>query len=214
MAKTYLEVNPSANILILEAASSIGGVWAEDRLYPELKSNNLLGTYEFSDFPMDPEIFGVNPGEHIPAEVMHNYLTYYAERFDLISRIRFETKVNSAEYKGPGKWLIKVTRGFIDDNALESDEISTKRLVVATGLTSEPFLPTFTGGEVFGAPLFHSRDFLKYESTLETAKKVAVFGGSKSAWDAVYAYASKGVQVDWIIRGEDANPLGHNNNIV
>ena len=73
MAKTYLEAYPSSHILILDSAPSVGGVWASNRLYPGLKSNNMLGTYEFSDFPMDPKLFSVKPGEHIPGAVMNEY---------------------------------------------------------------------------------------------------------------------------------------------
>jgi cation diffusion facilitator CzcD-associated flavoprotein CzcO len=161
----------------------------------------MLGTYEFSDFPMDPEIYDLKPGQHIPGPTMHKYLTNYAERFDLVKRIRFETKVESAEHKEGGGWLLRLTAGFKDENALGGDEIYTKKLVLATGLTSDPFLPKIAGSEIFDAPLFHSKEFLDYEDTLQTAKTVTVFGGTKSAWDAVYAYASKGVKVDWVIRG-------------
>lgn len=196
-AKIYLQVNPSAKLLILEAASSIGGVWAEHRLYPGLKTNNLLGTYEFSDFPMDPEIFDIKSGQHIPGHVMHKYLTCYAERFDLISRIRFETKVESAEHRWSGGWTLKTSNG---------EEIATKKLVLAIGKTSDPFVPTFVGSETFEAPLFHMKYFLDHEDTLKSAQNVVVFGGAKSAWDAVYAYASKGVHVDWIIRGNGRFP--------
>lgn len=73
--------------------------------------------------------------------------------------------------------------------------------MVATGLSSEEFLPKFDGEETFSAPIFHSKHFPKYADTLDTAKSVTVLGGTKSAWDAVYAYASKGIQVDWVIRG-------------
>jgi cation diffusion facilitator CzcD-associated flavoprotein CzcO len=193
VAKTYLEVNPSAKLLILDTASSVGGVWAKERLYPGLKSNNLLGTYEFSDFPMDPENFGIKPGQHIPGEIVHKYLASYAERFDLVSRIRFETKVQSAEHKSDGGWVLKTAKG---------DDIATKKLVIATGLTSDPCIPAFVGSDTFGAPLFHMRNFKDNEDTLKTTKNVVVFGGAKSGWDAVYAYASTGIQVDWVIRGE------------
>ena len=52
MAKTYLEVNPKDKVQLLDSQASIGGVWAKERLYPGLKTNNMIGTYEFSDFPM------------------------------------------------------------------------------------------------------------------------------------------------------------------
>jgi cation diffusion facilitator CzcD-associated flavoprotein CzcO len=69
-------------------------------------------------------------------------------------------------------------------------------------MTSQPFLPHFEGQEHFGAPIFHIRDFPKEANTLDTAKTVTVLGGTKSAWDAVYAYGIKGIKVNWVIRGE------------
>ena len=57
MGKTYLEASPDAKMVIFDGAASIGGTWAKERLYPGLKTNNLLGKYEFSDFPMTPERF-------------------------------------------------------------------------------------------------------------------------------------------------------------
>jgi cation diffusion facilitator CzcD-associated flavoprotein CzcO len=201
MAKTYLEAYPSSHILILDSAPSVGGVWASNRLSPGLKSNNMLGTYEFSDFPMDPKLFGVKPGEHIPGTVMNEYLTRYAQRFGLMERIRFRAEVESAEHREGGGWVLRFVVGGKGPGGSEFAEVGTKRLVVATGMTSEAFLPAFEGSEGFDAPLFHCRDFLDHERTLETAESVVVFGGTKSAWDAVYAYAAKGVKVDWVIRG-------------
>jgi len=96
-AKTYLEIHPDADVLILEKASTIGGVWAEHRLYPGLKSNNMLGTYEFSDFPMDPETFKIQPGQHIPGQTMHDYLEAYAKNFKVFDKIRFSCVVESVE---------------------------------------------------------------------------------------------------------------------
>ena len=48
--------------------NSIGGVWAKERIYPGLRSNNLLGTFELPSYPVHKEL-GVKPGEHIPGEV-------------------------------------------------------------------------------------------------------------------------------------------------
>lgn len=163
----------------------------------------MLGTYEFSDFPMDTATYGVKAGEHIPGAVLHRYLRDYAEKAGVYSRIQFETKVVSAEQvggEGEG-WLLTVEKGFSDRDALKTRQVLAKKLIVATGVTSDPFLPRFSGEESFGAPLFHTSALREHQGTLETAKTVAVFGGTKSAWDAVYAYATRGVKVEWIIRG-------------
>ncbi|RJE21560.1 Flavin-binding monooxygenase-like protein [Aspergillus sclerotialis] len=201
--KTYLEVNPSSNVLLLEAASSVGGVWGKHRLYKGLKSNNMLGTYEFSDFPMDEATFGVKPGEHIPGHVIQLYLESYAVHFGFIDRICLETRVRTAEHKPDGSWLL--TASGADG---KESTIATKKLIMATGITSEPYLPTFKGQDTFSAPLFHCFDLPKYErQILKSEKRVAVFGGTKSAWDAVYACATSNMQVDWIIRESGHGPV-------
>lgn len=203
--KTYRDVNPSSNVVLLESASSVGGVWAKHRLYKGLKSNNMLGTYEFSDFPMTEQAFGVKPGEHIPGHVIQKYMEKYAEHFGFTDRIRLETYVRSAEHRPDGTWLLTTTSQK-DNNAEQT--IVARKLIVATGITSQAYLPSFQGQEDFGAPLFHCRDLLEHESeVLHSGKKAAVFGGTKSAWDAVYACATSGMQVDWVIRESGHGPI-------
>lgn len=210
-AKTQHQLHPEATFAVLDAAPTVGGVWAEHRLYPGLKSNNMLGTYEYPDFPMDTETYGVKPGEHIPGAVVHKYLADYVAHYGVAAHFRGSTKVVSAEIIEEGGWTLTLEKDG------KTSTLVARKLIVATGLTSEPFLPHIGGQEAFGAPLFHSRDFLQHEDTLEvpevaegadkTPKKVAMFGGTKSAWDMVYAYASKGIEVEWIIRSTGHGPI-------
>ncbi|EEH33191.2 hypothetical protein PAAG_04244 [Paracoccidioides lutzii Pb01] len=79
-------------------------------------------------------------------------------------------------------------------------------LILATGLTSEAFLPHFDGQETFGGPIFHIKDFPQNKATLGTAKSVTILGATKSAWDAAYAYSTAGVKVNWIIRSTGRGP--------
>jgi hypothetical protein len=204
MAKTYLDVNPTQNVVIIDFNASIGGVWAKENIYPTLKSNNMLGTFEWGDFPMDTETFGVKSGEHIPGEVMQKYLTSYAEKYDLLRRIQFRSKVESAEAGPSNTWNLTITQGGSAEKG--STTVTTKRLVVATGMTSEPKMPHFQEEATFNRPLFHFADFRKHASINNTTKRVAVLGGAKSAWDVVYTYASAGVTVEWIIRKSGNGP--------
>jgi len=206
-AKTYKDVNPSANIVILDKSPTIGGVWAEHNLYPGLKTNNMLGTYEFSDFPMIGEnSFGVKPGEHIPGHVVHSYLKKFAQTFDIYDRCRFREKVQTAmkitsEKDGESGWLLTIQR---DDT---SYTLKTQRLVMATGLHSTPFLPRFVGAEDSKMDVIHCSGFLQHsEKLFANSKSVAVFGGTKSAWDVAYTFASKGIHVDMIIRESGHGP--------
>ena len=70
-----------ARVFIVDGAASVGGTWALERLYPGLDSNNLLGTFEYPDFPMTPGDFLVRQGRHIPDEVLHDYLVKYTKHF-------------------------------------------------------------------------------------------------------------------------------------
>ncbi|TQB77169.1 hypothetical protein MPDQ_004569 [Monascus purpureus] len=204
--KTYLEVNPSSNVALLEAASSVGGVWAKHRLYKGLKSNNMLGTYEYSDFPMDEATFGVKPGEHIPGHVLQKYFEKYTEHFKFQHCIRLNSRVESAEHRSDGSWVLTVVQ--TKQQQQQTSRIETKRLIVATGLTSQAYLPSFEGQESFGAPLFHCRDLLEHEpEVLKKDQHVTIFGGTKSSWDAAYACATSGMQVDWIIRESGHGPI-------
>lgn len=129
---------------------------------------------------------------------LSDYLTAYAERFGVLERTRLNCRVASVSRGEKGGWSIQTS-------GEKPSTISTKKLVIATGLTSEAFLPKFEGQDSFGLPVFHSKDFLQHAETLSTTKRMVVLGGTKSAWDAVYTYATAGVAVDWVIRGMFSN---------
>jgi hypothetical protein len=42
-ARTYLRLQPAANVLIIDSDNSVGGVWSQDRLYPNLVAQVKLG---------------------------------------------------------------------------------------------------------------------------------------------------------------------------
>ncbi|KAF7712412.1 Uncharacterized protein PECH_004339 [Penicillium ucsense] len=200
--KTYREVNPDSKVLLLEAAGSVGGVWATHRQYKGLKSNNMLGTYEYSDFPMDEATFGVKPGEHIPGHTIQRYLEAYAQHFGFMDRIRLNHRVESAHHNLDGTWEVKVQQDG------DATTIHTQKLIVATGITSQAYLPTFEGQGDFAAPVFHCADLRHYEpQVFKAEERVTVFGGTKSAWDAAYACATSGMKIDWVIRESGHGPI-------
>ncbi|CAK4030697.1 FAD NAD(P)-binding domain-containing [Lecanosticta acicola] len=202
-AKTHLELHPSEDLLVLEAESSCGGTWSENRLYADLKSNNLHGSYEYPDFPMDPAAYGITHDDHIPGKVVHKYLTDFAKKFGVYARTRFNTKVESLGPASDGGWIIRT--------ASEGDEkektLHCKKVIVATGLTSQPNFPQYAGAETFHAPYFHAKDFCRQGDTIKTSERAVIVGGGKSAMDVAFAYANKGVQVDMVIRPGGNGPI-------
>ena len=210
MAKTYLHFEPNIKLLILDQNKTIGGVWAKEKLYPGLRSNNLIGTYEFTDFPMH-DGFGVKKEQHIPGTVIHEYLRQYAERFDLSRRITFERKVKSAEKIQKG-WRLQVA--FTDGSEKTSEgrleALTCSKLIVATGLTSEPNSVAFVGSQNFEKPIIQFASLPKEHSRLledPSIRHVTVYGSGKSAYDAVYLLVTSGKPVTWILRKSGRGPV-------
>jgi cation diffusion facilitator CzcD-associated flavoprotein CzcO len=205
-AKHYRCSQPDHAIAILDSQASVGGTWAQERLYPGLKTNNIFGTYQYPDFPMLSGRFGAEPGKHIPGRAVHEYLKSYADEFDLSKHIRLNTKVVSAERQetkenSNGAWLLTVLCNG------QTSAIFTRRLIVASGLTSEPNGFRIIGQESFGGPIFHGRDFGQNADTVTAGQTATVYGSTKYAWDAAYAYAVAGAKVHWIIRGIQIDQL-------
>lgn len=167
-----------------------------------MKTNNVRNRIDFSDFYMH-DGFGIRPGQHVTGQVMHQYLQEYAQRADLIGRIAFESKVLQVSRDASGLgWAIKV------DSKVEHI-LHTRKLIVAVGATNVPHRPSIRGAETFNRPIIHSGELGKRGDALTAASStdsVAVLGGGKSAYDAVYLAASKGRTVEWIIRRSGKGP--------
>ncbi|OHE94070.1 hypothetical protein CORC01_10645 [Colletotrichum orchidophilum] len=200
-AKAYSQLHPTANLAVLEAAESCGGTWSKNRLYPGLKSNNMIGTYEYPDFPMSEAAYGVKPNNHIPGAVLHRYLTDFAKHFGFFERIQFNTAVTLVERNGKTGWRLSVA------SPAGEHIIQTEKLILATGLTSTPNLPSYKGSETFSGPLFHAKDFCKKAPELIHVKNAVVVGGAKSAFDVAYALVQDGAEVDLIIRPNGHGPV-------
>ena len=202
-AKSYIQFHPEENVLVLDAAGSIGGTWSEDRLYPGLKSNNLYGSYEYPDFRMSESVYGVKEGQHIPAAVLHRYLNDFAKHFGVFELTRLNTKVEEIAANSSGGWTLTTT-----NDTRQTTIIETKRLVLATGLTSQPNIPEYPGIDSFTPPFFHAKDFCTHKETVKSSNKAVVVGAGKSAYDIAYAFATEGdAQVDLIIRPTGQGPV-------
>lgn len=52
-AKTYLDLAPDTDLLIVDGGKTVGGVWSRDRVYPDLYAqvSHPLFQYSFDDMP-------------------------------------------------------------------------------------------------------------------------------------------------------------------
>ncbi|KAF3009530.1 hypothetical protein E8E13_004760 [Curvularia kusanoi] len=142
--------------------------------------------------------------DHIPGEHVYQYLCDYAQRFDLVKHIRLNTSVELVVDRGSLGWTLSITDRRSDQ--VSATVIRTSKLIVATGLTSEPFMPRMDGKDEFAAPIYHTSEFSRAENGLGPFKKVVLLSGAKFSWDIACAYASAGIQVDWIIRESGHGP--------
>jgi len=192
---------PAEKMAVFESADTCGGTWGKARLYPGLKSNNMIGTYEYPDFPMSEDVYGVGPFQHIPGAVLHRYLTDYAKHFGVFERIQFNTAVEKITPSSSNGWTITIP------GSKGSRTVETAKLILATGLTSSPNMPQYPGSESFGAPLFHAKDFCKQAPHLGKVNNAVVVGGAKSAFDVAYAMVEDGATVDLVVRPDGHGPV-------
>ncbi len=196
-ARTYLRLRPEVNILIIDSDDTVGGVWSEKRLYPNLVAQVKHGLFNYTDTPMPTR--GATKNDMVTGEMIHRYLQTYAEDHDLLRRIRFNTFVETVE-RGENGWRLR----FKDSE----DTVETEKLLVATGVTSIPNLPHLDINDN-SIPVVHSKDLgVSWQALeLKDIQRVVVLGAAKSAYDAVYLLLTMGKKVTWVIRPHGAGPL-------
>ena len=190
-AKTYFQINPAIDLTILDDDSTVGGVWSTARLYPGLIANSPNGLYEFSDLTM---VTKSQPAlKPVPGKQVQAYLHQYAEKNNLLSRIKFGSKVVKAERREIGGWTIRTSRG---------DVLECEKLIVATGLYSKPHWPDIPRDEDFRGSVIHTKSLGQEYRRLtgEKVDDVVIVGGCKSAIEAANIFLAAGKRVHWLIR--------------
>ncbi|KAF2868980.1 flavin-binding monooxygenase-like protein-like protein [Massariosphaeria phaeospora] len=186
----YHRIHPTARVLLLEAAPSIGGPWASHRIFPGLKTNNLWGTYANPDFPMDQTKFGVENGEHVPAEKVTEYLQAMVEETGILQCMRLNTKVEVVEQVAEG-WALHCTSTASNTDAC-SFTISTAKLILSVGLSNKPSMPRYPTSPAFTPLIIHSKDFpYHYSSIVQPNTHTLIIGAGKSAWDFAYTCSTQ-----------------------
>lgn len=201
-AKAYFTLFPNINLTILDQDSTVGGVWSASRCYPGLLADSPPANFDFSDLPMDTEL-GIEQWADLPAEMVHEYLERYVDKFGLRRCLRLSTRVLGVEKDDGRGWRVEVqdVSGEGGREVLVCD-----KLTIAAGVNSIPKFPDDIDWSSFAGPVMHSKDVGTKHGllTAENVKRVTVVGGNKSAVDVVYLCAKAGKEVDWVI-----NPSGY-----
>ncbi|KAL4793162.1 hypothetical protein BDV19DRAFT_380292 [Aspergillus venezuelensis] len=205
--------DPVDDVLIIDSASDIGGTWASERLYPNLLSQNSYGHYEFSDLslreavPDDEYDCGEREDEKIfiPGWKINRYLHVWSEKWDLSRRIRLNWEVTRISRLPSKEWKLEILK--TRSSTLRT--VTCDKLILATGLTSDPNFPKIPRAGDHPIPEIHAKDLGQYcrdtlgylpipqkkrvqekKEQLHPPKSVAVYGGAKSAFDFIHLFGS------------------------
>ncbi|MCG5457714.1 NAD(P)/FAD-dependent oxidoreductase [Micromonospora sp. PSH03] len=182
------------DVTVFERAPDVGGVWSRTRRYPGLHTQNDKGTYHLSDLPMPADYPQWPSGEQV-----QRYLESYVEKFGLASALRLSTEVASAE-------LVNDETGWLVTSrpAGAQDPLTVERydhLIVANGIFSDPFVPSFDGHASFaaaGGRVLATGEFHDIEAA--RGKNVLVVGYGKSSCDVAVPVSEVAAQTHVVAR--------------
>jgi len=178
------------------------------RSYDEFWNQSGLRMSGFSDVPLaipsDAPLFH----DTFEAKYVTQYLEDYVDNHiyngvSLRSRICFENTVQNVE-KLKDEWIICAEGPSKSQKTLKSS-----KLVVATGHTSIPNMPSLPNRNDYDGHILHHKDFGKASRSVlanPDCQNITVLGGGKSAVDMVYESVKNGKNVSWIIRKSGEGP--------
>ena len=192
-AKVLLE--DGFDVTVFEKHSEPGGVWAASRTYPGLRANDSRDSYAFSDFP-----YPKGTDDFPTAEQVRSYLTSYADRFGVSTRLRLSTEVaavsrarGSAGATGGFNVRVRSAGPPVEPDALAFDFVA-----VCNGVFAEPRLPEIAGRERFAGRVLHSSQLT--DVGIVRHKRVVVIGAGKSALDCATCAAAHATSCSLVFR--------------
>jgi cation diffusion facilitator CzcD-associated flavoprotein CzcO len=168
------------NATVLEADPDLGGTWYNNR-YPGARfdSESYTYGYSFSQELLDEwhwkEMFSAQP-ENL------EYLNFVADKFDLRQHMQFNCRVQSAIFdEDRHVWNVTVSDGR---------ELTSRFVVLALGLLSQPTMPRMEGVEDFKGRSWHTYSW-PHEHVDLRDQRVAIIGTGATAIQVIGEIADK-----------------------
>ncbi|KAJ1440084.1 Flavin monooxygenase FMO [Sesbania bispinosa] len=188
--------------IVFEVEDGIGGLWRHTIESTKLQNNKQY--YRFSDFPWHSSVKDEYPSN----QQVLDYLNSYAQNFNIIPCIRFNSRVihidyvgvsneemeswelwssNSRPFGSKGTWHITVQ----DTNSFSTEVHKAEFVILClgkySGFPNIPEFPPGQGPEVFKGRVMHSMEYsaLDNETAAELikGKRITIVGSQKSAVD-------------------------------
>jgi len=185
------EKNPNLSYAVLERRARIGGTWDLNR-YPGIRSDSDIFTLSY---PFEP---WTRPENVADGDDIREYLTQTARKHGIDEHIRFNTRVQSADWNSTTDTWTVSTVG--DGEAGQPKTYRCRFLFFGTGYYNydEPYRPEFPGLEQFAGDVIHPQQWP--ESLDYTGKKLVVIGSGATAVSMIPTLTEKAGHVTMLQR--------------
>lgn len=156
------------NFRVYEAASAPGGTW-HNHSYPGLACDVWAHSYTFS--------WARNPdwsASFVERAEIEAYLQGAAAEAGLLSYMRFQHRVDRAEYRGDGRWQLSFGNG---------EQTEAEAVINCMGNQFTPLFPSVPGMDSFQGPSWHSTHW-NHDVDLR-GKRVVIVGSAAAAVQVV-----------------------------
>ena len=181
---------PDKRFAMLERRAGIGGTWDLFR-YPGIRSDSDMYTMSLESEPwLEPDTLG-------QGHLIKGYLTDVAARHRLTQRIRFGTRVVSADWcSDEARWHVEIET----EGGGERRTLRTRHLHLASGYYDydEPYEAEIPGREDFAGTILHPQFWP--ENFDYAGKRVVVIGSGATAVTLVPAMAGTAAHVTMLQR--------------
>jgi cation diffusion facilitator CzcD-associated flavoprotein CzcO/acetyl esterase/lipase len=185
--------------VVLETADDVGGTWYWNR-YPGARCDILTVDYSYSWDPELEQEWTWSERYATQPEILR-YARYVADKHDLRRDIRFDTRVESAEWDDDAKrWTIHTDTGA---------DVTARFYVMATGCLSVPKVPDIAGTDRFRGEVYFTSTW-PHDGVDFTGKRVAVIGTGSSGIQSIPIIASQASQLTVFQRTPNFSIPAHN----
>ena len=187
--------NLSIPNLVLEREDCFASLWKKysfDRLHLHLAK-------QFCQLPLKP--FPTTYPTYVSRDQFLRYLDDYVSHFNICPL--YQRSVESAQYdEAAEEWIVKA-RNLGSSDPEQMEEYSSKCLVVATGETTDAFIPQLEGLNTYLGEVIHSTRY-KNGKSYEN-KNVLVVGSGNSGMEIAFDLSNYGAKTSIAVR----SPVGH-----
>ncbi len=161
------------DFVVIEAGDGVGGAWHWNT-YPGIAVDIPSPSYQFSFEQMNDWSRLYAPGSELKG-----YAEHLVDKYGLRPKLRFNTKITNATFdESTHAWTLETDGG---------EEVTTRFVIGATGVFSQPRIPDIAGVDAFEGEMLHTARW--DDGIAIDGKRVGIIGTGASAVQVIPAIA-------------------------